>query len=244
MPNSLGLCDDVDDVELIEDIEASFGVTFSGEETVTWFTVGDIFESLRRRFPDTAVAGEKCATSMAFYRLRRAIPERQDTSRLRPHTPLESLTQLSAKEWLRLLGNRSGLRLPRYVLSWRGMIGVYMIVASVITAFGLLLGAARMGEAWLGLAPFVLAGIGVMLIRVDGGVFPKGCKTLGELARRVVTMNFGYFLAEGADPREGGLWTALVDLLAQHTQLPKLEIASDTWLLHRQSKGKVDQRAL
>lgn len=242
MPNSLGLDGDLDDVALIEDIEASFGVTFPGEETATWFTVGDIFESLRWRFPDTAVAGEKCATSMAFYRLRRAIPERQDASRLRPDTPLESLTQLSARELLQLLGNRSGLRMPRYVLSWRGMIGVYLIVASVIATFGLLL--ARMGGAWSDLAPFVVAGIGVALVRVDGGAFPKECKTLGELARRVVTMNFGYFLAEGADPREGGLWTALVDLLAQHTPLPKLEIAFDTWLPHRQPRGKADQRVL
>ena len=70
-PNTLGLDDDLDGVELLIAIHRAFDVEISNEDAGTINTMGDLHDLLMSKFEDTG--GEKCHTSMAFYRVRRAL---------------------------------------------------------------------------------------------------------------------------------------------------------------------------
>jgi hypothetical protein len=94
--DSIGLAGDGDDVDLIRAIEGSFQVQF-GNDTVKWFTVGDIYDALLRRMPMSSTAG-LCATSMAFYRIRAALARTAEVrGRAAPTTKLAGLTPLPPK---------------------------------------------------------------------------------------------------------------------------------------------------
>jgi hypothetical protein len=85
MSSSLGLSGDLDDVDLVEDIEAAFGLRFSDDEIERCSTVGHLFELVENKLPDASFGG--CATAMTFYRLRRGLQIRV-TAELRPMTPI------------------------------------------------------------------------------------------------------------------------------------------------------------
>lgn len=75
MSSSLGLQDDLDDIDLIEDVEGAFGFQLSDCDLSHCRTVGDLFELVKARLPTRGLVGN-CATAMTFYRLRRAIQPR------------------------------------------------------------------------------------------------------------------------------------------------------------------------
>ncbi|MEX1154960.1 hypothetical protein [Parvibaculum sp.] len=229
MPNTLGLDDDLDSVVLLREIERSFGVTFSDSEALECLTVGDAFEILERHFLAEASEGG-CATSMAFYRLRRALLDLGAQGRLRPETGLANVTGLAPRRLMDELESRSGLRLP-VVMASSWLLGLFFLL------FAGLLASALVGNGWLalGLLVFALATWRFLIPR-DGGTLPNGCETLGGLARKAATLNYAQLVGQGAGVRDGDLWRVFCDLLAEHTVLPKEEIGRETFLLQKQMK--------
>src|SRR4051812_19332950 len=116
MPSSLGLEGDLDDVELIQDVEEAFGLRFSDNELAGCSTVGDLFEVVEARLPQSS--GGSCATAMCFYRLRRALQPLVG-GELRPNTNLAALSGVSVRALHRIIEQECGLRPPlRYVPLW------------------------------------------------------------------------------------------------------------------------------
>jgi hypothetical protein len=231
MPNTLGLWGDLDDLELLRDIEASFDVSFCDDEPTKWFTVGDVFAALEREFSVQASAGGKCATSMAFFRLRRALTELGVEGRLKPDFSFSAVKQLSPRRLIKELEKRSGLRLPSPTLSYAG-------AGLLLLAFTGLVASFFIGNGWLILCLLAVLVLGFPVIgTVDRGMLPMGSKTLGGLARAAATRNYGRLVGEGAGMREGDLWRVFCDLLADHTALPKDEIARETLLIGKRTKA-------
>lgn len=231
MPNTLGLWGDLDDVELLEDIEASFDVFFSDDETVKWVTVGDVFSALERKFSFHAAAGGKCATSMAFFRLRRALAELGVEGRLRPDFALSNVNGLSPRRLIEEVEKRSGLRLPSSTLSILGA-GIFLLsfTGMLVSIFA--------GSEWIALLMLaVFLSAFPVLGFVDRGRLPGNGETLGGLARAAATLNYAQLVGQGAGVRDGDLWRVFCDLLAEHTVLPKREIGMETLLLQKQLKS-------
>ena len=97
MPNTLGLDDDLDGVELARDLEESFGVKFSDKEASACQTVGDIFRFLLARLPHQSSKIDRCASAMAFYRLRTAVSARGVALRRTPATRLAKISSVRPK---------------------------------------------------------------------------------------------------------------------------------------------------
>src|SRR5690606_30928962 len=125
MPSSLGLAGDLDDVAMLEDVEAAFGFRASDDELARCRTVGDLFEVINSRLPSEGFAGS-CATAMCFYRLRRAIQPRISIG-LRPTTPIEELRSLSVRDLHRIIEKECGLRPPPPTLSVWGCISLVLV---------------------------------------------------------------------------------------------------------------------
>lgn len=60
----------LDTVELVIEVEESFGISIGDEDAPGIVTVGDLFEYVLERVGSRPTL---CLTSLAFYRLRRAI---------------------------------------------------------------------------------------------------------------------------------------------------------------------------
>ena len=229
MSNTLGLDDDLDGVELIRGLETAFCVGFSDREAEGCRTVGDIFMLLRIRLASGSDAGRRCVNAMAFYRLRRAYSEFGVEGRLSPSTSLKGFSRRSVKRHFKEIRRRAGLRVPRVGCTWLGQIGTALLVMSA----AVLLVVAKWSPEWW-LLPILVCGSGVVLHRFDPGTFPIDCPTLGDLARKVAALNYGRFVIEGAGSRDNELWTALLEVLSEHSTLPKTEIRMETLLLQSQ----------
>ena len=229
MKNTLGLHDD-DDIYLFEDLEASFAIRFHDEEPAGWRTVGDIFQSVAARFGDDPTGAGKCGTAMAFYRLRAALAPLAPGVRLTPETALADLPVRSASRLSKVIKRDGGLRTPALVLSWLGGIGFLLFLAGLAMVF-----VATSVDAVSWLVPVGLFVTAALVIRFDPWTTFKGCRTVGDLARRVAVRNFGRFSGAGARSGRDDLWSALLIVLADHGNLPMQRINTDTILLQSQA---------
>ncbi len=232
LPNMLGLDDDLDGVEVVRNLEVSFGVKFSNKEAEDCRTVSDILKVLHNRLTTDEGSGQGCASAMAFYRLRRALTKSGIRSRLAPTTALDSISESSPKAVFRQIHTETKMRLPGLGLSGMGQIGLALLLGGLLG----LLGAAVGTHQWA-VVSVLVATTGAVLMRLDPGRFPASCKSLGDLARKVAGLNFGAFLSAGAGCRERDVWSALIEVLSEHSSLPKTEIREETVLLRSQLRA-------
>jgi hypothetical protein len=200
------LIGDGDELDLIEAIESSFGVTVAGE-TVGWNTVGDVYETLLGRIATDDVAG-KCSTSMAFYRVRNALLRMTGAGvSIRPDTKLSAIVMDSPKQSLRRLAAELGVAPLPVSLSWIGKTGLAAAVLGVVSAA---VSFALHGPPFVGL----VAVVGIFMIWRDPGAFED--TTVGDIARSVAVENFAHFAASGADRRAQTIWKTLCELVVRY----------------------------
>jgi len=186
MRNTLGLDDDLEGVELVQNLEAAFGVKFSSRETEACGTVADIFALLTARFSAKGVRNQGCASAMAFYRLKRAFKDAGTSLTLAPTSRLDEISSLPPKVLFRKVRAHSGLRLPNIQSGRLGSAGFCVILLGAAAVLGQAVLHSR-----LVLFPVAVAAIGGILMRMDRGAFPDACQTLGDLARKVAGLNLG-----------------------------------------------------
>ena len=238
MANTLGLDDDLDPVLLIKDLEQAFALKFSDEETSNCMTVGDIYTVLIRHMGGGDQLSGRCATAMAFYRLRRACRAMAPEVAITPATPLHIFRHWPAKSLLKQLSLLSGLRLPRPALSKVGHAGAISILFVVpgVFASALLKDLSPLAAFWSFWFLVIAGPIGALLLKIDKGRLPDNCGTVADLARMAAAKNFGMLAREGARWNDESLWLALIETLSERTVLPKSDIRPDTLLLQKALK--------
>lgn len=202
---SLRLADD-DDHFLFSAIVDSFGVSFP--RMVPWETLGEVHEALLARLPVSAQPGA-CATSMAFWRLRRVLDgTAPQGARLTPATPLKAVVNGEPpRRFFARLKCETGLELGRAGMGWTGCLGVTCMILGTIT--GMTVHSQLVG--WGSVA----GGVGMMLL--DQGSY--GASTLGGLARKLARANAGRLIREGADARPQTVWRTLCEIVAEETEI-------------------------
>jgi hypothetical protein len=248
MLKSLGIEDD-DSADVVIHIEKAFDISIP--EAPAIYTVGEMFDVLRRKLPNSD-ANRKCASAMAFYRIRRALIDFGLDVARSPSTDLSGLDRVYTKTFAKNLEMRSGLRLPRPALGLIGRLGSAAVITGVLSIvvaglgmFGLLLSAllAMFGVTfvsptlahWFVKGPFLVfvagATLGCLLWWIDAGRLPSSCRTLGALASKAAVLSYGRLVKEGADGSDTCLWKALVDILSDYAAVPADQIAPETYFL-------------
>lgn len=233
MPNTLGLDDDLDPEEALLALEEAFGLKIRNDEAARCETVGDIYDLLQSHFAAQIGTRGACMTSMAFYRLRKALRRMHPDVEFRPSTSLDRYSRSNARKFLAQLGTQSGLRLPGAQGRWLTGIGWLSYVGAVVTLA--LAAEANYAPIWLsGAASLVVAG--VLLMRLDPGKLPDLDSTLGDLATKATALNFGLLARSGAAVRVEGLWDAMADVLSEQGErrLSKTDIRRETFILQKQ----------
>jgi hypothetical protein len=231
MSNTLGLDDDLDPVEAVIRLEKVFALKISDDEAASCRSVGDIYDLLQSRFSEQLGEPGSCMTSMAFYRLRRALRTMHPGVEFRPDTPLATYAGWNTRALLGRLRRYSGLQLPEPRGRWFRGVGYLLRLSALV---GALIVAGLKGPPIVYLAALALCGVGVVAIRLDPGALSGDCATLGGLATKVSVLNYGTLAQSGGAVRPKDLWDAMAEVLAGLGGLPKTDIRRDTLILQQE----------
>lgn len=220
--NSLGWDDGMDSVEALQELEALFRIKIEDAEAKTMETVGDMFDIIIAKRPPNQ--SEKCGCAMAFYRLRHAIGDRS----LTPLSPIGFVNERGAKKVFLEWQDKTGLRLPPSRRSRLGKFGCATAVAGslalaafVVAFFG--------GHGSTGLvAAFSAVTLGIVATRLDKGLLPRECETLGGLAKATAARSYGALEDFGARARAPEMWDILTECLAERATVSAADINRDT----------------
>jgi len=241
MANTLGLDDDMDPVEIVIALEKAFGVAIADGEASDIRTVGQMYDLLLKKIAP-AGTGRKCASALAFYRLRRAMADLRQGKRQTPSGDLSFLECGRTKKNWKRLQKASGLRLPHLeaTRSWPLSAAVLVMGSALLAVFtGLVLAlfSISLGDRLVHLAPALLFGGFVLVIAantVDPGRIPDDCRTLGKLANKAAARNYGQMIVAGAAVSEAQIWHVMVEAFGDLSNLPSGEITRETFFLQNQ----------
>ncbi len=222
MTNSLNLAGDGDDVELLAEVERTFGIAISDREAQATLTVGQLCDLIEAKCGRGAT--QRCLSQVAFYRLRRALRELGIASAIVPATPVSVIEGLGERSvhrvWTRV-GRQAGLTLPGLALpvsdnvaTWGG----WMLLFSLMIAGAAGLHALdKVLPFWLALivvwVAFPLAGVATMSIAHRLlGVVPRRILTIGDLAREAAGHSFSA-LSQQQSASRTDRWFALLAIL-------------------------------
>lgn len=214
--------DDAED--LIRELELAFGTSFGRK--LDWTKAGDVLRAVEEQLPSSA-APSWCASSMTFYRLRRAVRDELDLSPS-PNTPLYDVLGPKPSTIAKKLAAASGLRINGPGLTWRGGLGCLTLLAAFLPLFS------GLGEPgmWMVLAGMV--GLGAVLLKTDPGRY--AARTFGDWARSVSHQNAGLLMRLGGDSRPKSVWASVASILETHSGVPSEQIGYETALWPQEKK--------
>jgi hypothetical protein len=207
MSNDLQLGGDGDDLELLQAIEAAFGVRLTNAEAGACITVGNLHDVLLQRVHHVDRGALPCLSAIAYRRLKRAIEKRVPEAKVRPQTPLADIVKIGqVAGWWRHLAGEAGLRLPRLGI---GGWGFATIVVLLLSPLALL--------PWLGKLSFarLLASgpLAVVLGWCLPAHLPSRYRTVGDLARATAAMNISSLSWPAGAMRTRDVWDALETII-------------------------------
>jgi hypothetical protein len=214
----------LDTVELVMEVEKSFGITIRDEDAEKILTIGDLYHYVLAKLDGPVLTTPGCLSAAVFYRLRRRLIGlfRIERRRIRPASSLGDLIPATKRrlEWQRL-GESLGWSLPELIRPrWVGFafLGLFMLWASAaLVAWGRLAGFAL--DALLAVVFGLLVGAIVLGIAVYQVTRPFATVIPAQDVRSLIPMilgrNFGTFRTN--NPRgwtSNDVWEALIAIVA------------------------------
>jgi len=220
----------MDDLDFIHDIEACFGIKFTDEETLAWYKVEDVFASLKRHFETSTRQNHAAVAARAFYCLRNCIKHFSPAHGISPRTRLDDIGEISVRQLYHKLSFDYKLRQPTLYGGKLHTLGALMIAVGFFASLAIIF----IWSPFYLLYAIVVACVGGFLLKYGAWKFPPDCETVGDLAQKIGARNFGLLNGANFPVREAELWNALLEVISDHSDIPKSEIRSDTLLLQSQ----------
>lgn len=192
--NSLGLAGDGDELDLLQECEALFGVTFSDADSRELRTAGNLFDLLDREKGFTARRATACYSLRGFHRLRARLVEMGVKRRVTPKTPLRLILDdlgTDFRRFRRALKHDLGDFVPHGAFADDRQWLVLLLRAFALVAWlpvVLVVDLLFAGPDWLsgpllvGSAILTAAGFGYGLPGLLRTEPPACCRTVGDLA--------------------------------------------------------------
>lgn len=195
----------LDAVELLSEVEETFGITITDQEAQDVRTVGQFYDLILAKLPKS----EACASMIAFYRLRRglmALGASRDVAT--PDALLAALLPLRGRQraWQKL-ADVSQLKLPslRKPLAVKVSVVVLTLLAGVVALY--------LGAGFFSFWAVVIVGVLFSsLSRLVAVLLPHRCATVGHLAQLLADRYPS--LAATTRPTPAVAWQQLVNAIA------------------------------
>ncbi|HEY3441139.1 MAG TPA: hypothetical protein VGK29_10325 [Paludibaculum sp.] len=225
----------LDVVELFLAVEEKFQVDISDEEASDAVTVGAIHQLVVGKLQLQDV--QRCLTSAAFYRLRRALVDVLNVQRrqIRPDTPLEPLLPVQRRRALwTAIEHRMALKIPN--LHYPRRIDWCLTAICVLAA---LTPVPLLPTGWytvpmLLVLPMLGYALGHGLLRLMPHLaveFPNGIVTAGDLARDVLARNHAALVKSTGGWNSQAVYDVLIDVIVRQTGVDRAQITPEARLL-------------
>ncbi|MDA7910202.1 hypothetical protein N9B44_00885 [bacterium] len=220
----------LDTVELVMEVEESFGIKIPDDDAQRIVTVGDLFEFVKAH-TELAPAGT-CLTAATFYDIRNGLRAVGIEKRFGPSTPLaEILPEHKRRSFWATLTRNTRLRLPNLVRpSWVIVANVAItICASIAIAF---LASERdlSGVTFFAIAIMCLFTIGFLASLVTTPFatnFATEFVTFRGLSERVLALNATKLKNEHGPMGPNDIWVILRELIVNQVGVDIDEVTPD-----------------
>ncbi len=200
-----GLVGDGDEIELIEEIEETFGIVIPDDELERIRCLGDLFDAVERQLPSHI--GAPCLTARAFRELRADLGDRA----LSPGTSVAEISGYTGVlQWLRDFRKFGGVPIDWTdpgTFSERATFALGLLVFGVFIAM------------WLGNPLPAIFAFGLVLLGpVQSQLSPAPALpgSLGDLVHRSMNVNYKR-LAQGHRGTSKDTWWTLVAICRSHS---------------------------
>ncbi|WP_282607030.1 acyl carrier protein [Pelagibius sp. Alg239-R121] len=220
---SVGIIGDGDDVQLIEDLESAFKITFSDEEAESIFTLGEAFEVVCSKLPSSQKLQNKCLTAMAYYRLNKAFCGH---GKIKLSTRVEVPVDLSPRSFQRQLEEMTNLKLDFLTKA-----SLWVVILSLLQFV-----------TWI-VAPIMFSGfiailVGILVVAVSHTLWRFADSidervwvfdgTLGDLSRQASEVNLGQLVSLGGRWTESDVWKTMTTIIHDLTGFPPENMTPET----------------
>ncbi|WP_171101714.1 hypothetical protein [Ruegeria sp. HKCCD7255] len=214
-PKFVGLVGDGDEIDLLEDFEAAFQITFSEQDAESLLNLGDVKRLICSKLTVDRAMQAKCLGAMAYYRLNRAIRE---TGKTPPKTYFVAPIDLTPKEFQKQLESVSDLKLDFLTRpsAWVVALASLQFVSWTVALF-LFSGFNAV------LAVILVFGLTHTLWRFaansDGWVWQfEG--SFEDLCNKAVETNFGKLVSLGGRWSDADVWKCMTSIVESNTGFP------------------------
>lgn len=237
MQNSLALGDGLDSVEILREVERTFGIAITNDEAQATQNVGDLYALIEAKC-DTAEKTEACLSQIAFYKIRHTLAS-AGIERVAPSTPISIVRRQGAGSLAQLWSDtaqRSGLTFPPletpFVFNWGHTKGGRIVgLIALICVLGAGFAIARyfgfsLGWAWFGSIGLLVAGIFILdyVLFLSVRDIPRRIETVGDLAREASGYTYGALRKPWRKESRMDRWSALTAILRQQSgHKPKID---------------------
>jgi hypothetical protein len=223
----------LDLVELVLDVEQSFGISLDDDDVAQIVSVGQFYDLVVRK--TSGIRSPNCPTAKAFYRLRQSLVSvpRIARSKIRPSTPMSALLP----HWHRLrvwkrLEIDLGLKIPPLVnqagtsIAWG--LGIAVPASFLVTAVGTGDLLAAFAASLFSLLPAVLFGYIFGILFLPPVPYPQH-RTVGGLAKGIVAYNYDQFVAPPpATPENDEAWNKLCQIIVNQLGVKRERLHRET----------------
>lgn len=209
--NDMGL----DVVELIMRVEETFEIEIGDEEASELITVGQLYTCILGKLGLSP--SDRCLSSVAFYRVRRALMGLSDVPRhsIRPSTETEVLLPHGKRKqhWdyvARMTGSKlPDLERPRWMqnLIW----GVSCLLAGS-SLFVYILSSFYLAALWF-VGSLLFAWLAYRVSTPFAVQLPADCATVEGVTRAILRLNYGVYVQKEKTWNEKEVWETLHDVI-------------------------------
>lgn len=230
----------LDGVELVMEVEESFGIQIKDEEAGNTQTVGQLYQLVCQKCQTQAQ--NSCPTRKAFCQLRKILLDlfKIDKDQIHPKTNIRDIANtIKSKHLWNCLKEKTNFRLPSlrlprwlfYLLLLTGFLAGLLISYLIISFFS---GSKVSGLDYVGfgiiIVPFSWIFLAIILSRLASPfatVIPNECQTVGNLSKQVVMLNAKHF----GPLSKQEIWEILVKIISEQLGLKKEEIRPEHYFV-------------
>lgn len=227
MLDTVNWAGDGDDTDFALAIERIFDLRL--RSNLPWTTFGEVRDHVVAHVAAHGGGGMTCATQMTFYRLRRALGLGRHVG---PDARLAPLIGENLRLVFSDLEADTDLKMPATRSGWFGITGgLCFAVAVAILAFTTLAPPLRIFGA--GASAYA----GLWLRYIDRRRLPRGCETIGDLARLVTEQNRGRLARDGARLTLPEIWRIIQQLAAEESGIDSDLIGPETTFFRKTAQA-------
>lgn len=227
----------LDAVELVMEVEESFGIKIPDEQASRMATVGELYALVLEKTRDRSRESQVCLSAATFYELRRNLSQYlPDTLRLRPNWYVEqTLPKFGRRKLWNRLQKDLDVRFPQLRHPWWVVLAI--ILVAVVTAIGTYLAFAPGNGGTFAIFLSLLIAISnaalLMWLTVPLATRPlENSKSFRGLINQIVSMNYAKLSERFSSWTATDVWYVLVTIIVEQLAVPRAAVTPDASFVH------------